>query len=267
LIDRLILHVKIHPDISLRFLATCARRRGLLSAWFIPDPTADIRGQLRLPGYFLNSTLAQSRIRAKGEPISKSRAIPLKPTERTFTSDILPKVAAGKVRAMEQCIVKHGGIVWTIIRRYLKDQAEAEDLVQEVFTEIWKKASAFNPAIAAESTFVGMIARRRAIDFLRRQGRQPCFETLDAAESLAHDPWETSTVTRDPEAVRSSLASLPADTRELFHLFFDNGFTHPEIAEKTGLPLGTIKTRLRRGLITLRELLQRPGNSNQPVAQ
>ena len=168
---------------------------------------------------------------------------------------------------MERCIDKHAAIVWTIVRRYLKDQAEAEDLVQEIFTEIWKKASSFDPAIAAETTFVGLIARRRAIDFLRRQGRQPAFDTLDAAESLGHDPWETSSVVRDPEAVKSSLASLPADTRELFHLFFENGFTHPEIAEKTGLPLGTIKTRLRRGLITLRELLQRPGNSNPSASR
>ena len=258
--------MKSHPDISPRFLATCARERGLLSAWLIPDSPTGNPEPLRPPGFFLNSTLARTRIRAKAPRLSESRAIPLKPTERTSTSDILRQVAAGEDRAMERCIDQHAGIVWTIVRRYLKDQAEAEDLVQEIFTEIWKKASAFNPAIATESTFVGLIARRRAIDFLRRQGRQPGFETLDAAESLGHDPWETSTVARDPEAVKSSLASLPADTRELFHLFFENGFTHPEIAEKTGLPLGTIKTRLRRGLITLRELLQRPGNSNQTAS-
>lgn len=67
--------------------------------------------------------------------------------------------------------------------------------------------------------------------------------------------------------MKSSVASLPADTRELFHLFFENGFTHPEIAEKTGLPLGTVKTRLRRGLITLRDQLRRVGLSNiQPAS-
>lgn len=71
----------------------------------------------------------------------------------------------------------------------------------------------------------------------------------------------------DPEAVKSSVASLPDDTRQLFRLFFDEGFTHPEIAEKTGLPLGTVKTRLRRGLITLREQLRRTGTSNpQPAS-
>lgn len=167
---------------------------------------------------------------------------------------------------MDECITCYGGIVWAIARRYIKDSSEAEDLVQEVFTEIWKKAASYDPAIASESTFVGLIARRRAIDFLRRLGRRPGFETLDAAESLAQPTAEISSVICDPETVRSSLATLPDDTRQLFQLFFDDGFTHPEIAEKTGLPLGTVKTRLRRGLITLRDQLKRVGNLNSQAA-
>lgn len=163
---------------------------------------------------------------------------------------------------MDECIARYGGIVWAIARRYLRDTTEAEDLVQEVFTEIWKKAGSYDPAIASESTFVGLIARRRAIDLLRRLGRRPGFEPLAAAESLPQPAAQASTVACDSESVRSSLATLPADTRQLFHLFFDDGFTHPEIAEKTGLPLGTVKTRLRRGLLTLRDQLKRVGNPN-----
>ena len=179
---------------------------------------------------------------------------------------ILPRVAAGESRAMNLCITQYGGIVWSIAKRYIKDNSEAEDLVQEVFTEIWKKAASFDPAIASESTYVGLIARRRAIDFLRRQGRQPGFEPLTAAESLPLPTSETSSISCDPETVKSSLANLPSDTRQLFHLFFEDGFTHPEIAERTGLPLGTVKTRLRRGLITLREQLQRLGLANNEAA-
>ena len=167
---------------------------------------------------------------------------------------------------MDDCITRFGDIVWAIARRYLKNNSEAEDLVQEVFTEIWKKAGSYDPAIASESTFVGLIARRRAIDFLRRLGRRPEFEPLAAAESLPQPLAQNSSVTCDSESVRSSLASLPADTRQLFHLFFDDGFTHPEIAEKTGLPLGTVKTRLRRGLLTLRDQLKRVGSSDSQAA-
>ncbi len=191
----------------------------------------------------------------------------VKPPDLSAPANILPRIAAGEARAMNLCITQYGGIVWSIVRRYVKDNAEAEDLVQEVFTEIWKKAAAFDPAIASESTFVGLVARRRSIDFLRRQGRQPDFEPLTAAESLPQPTGEPSSITCDPETIKSSLANLPADTRQLFHLFFENGFTHPEIAEKTGLPLGTVKTRLRRGLITLREQLQRIGiTSNQAAS-
>lgn len=186
--------------------------------------------------------------------------------QQTSPDSILPAIASGAPRAMDLCISQYGGIVWSIVRRYIKDSAEAEDVVQEVFTEVWKKAASFNPSIATESTFIGMITRRRAIDFLRRQGRQPGFESLAAAESLPQPTSETSSIVCDPETIQASVASLPVDTRELFHLFFQDGFTHPEIAEKTGLPLGTVKTRLRRGLIVLREQLQRivPHN-NQPA--
>jgi RNA polymerase sigma-70 factor (ECF subfamily) len=180
---------------------------------------------------------------------------------------ILPRLAAGEPRAMNECITRHGGLVWGIVRRSVKDSTAAEDLVQEVFTEIWKKAAFFDPAVASETTFIALVARRRAIDFLRRQGRQPDFEPLEAAGSIPVSQAPTPSVDCYPEAVKSSVASLPEDTRQLFRLFFEDGYTHPEIAEKTGLPIGTVKTRLRRGLITLREQLRRVGISNpQPAS-
>lgn len=188
-------------------------------------------------------------------------------TESMLHDSVLPRLAAGDQRAMGECIDRYGGLVWGIVRRSIKDPTEAEDLVQEIFTEIWRKAAFFDPRVASESTFIGLVARRRSIDFLRRQGRQPGFEPLDAAESIPTPAAVVSSIQCDPEVVKSSIATLPADTRELFQLFFEEGFTHPEIAEKTGLPLGTVKTRLRRGLIVLRGQLQRTGNSNiQPAS-
>lgn len=223
-------------------------RRGLCLSFFVKSPLARV------------AIVADKAAAQKKPTVTSAAAID------NQNANILMAIAAGEPRAMNRCIDAHGPLVWGIIKRYLKNATEAEDLVQEIFTEIWKKAAAFDPAISSESNFVGMIARRRAIDTLRRLGRQPGFETLDAVESQSHTPWQGSISLRDPEAVRSSLASLPADTRELFNLFFDNGLTHPEIAEKTGLPLGTIKTRLRRGLMALRELLQRNGKSNSSTS-
>ncbi len=218
-------------------------------------------------GFFLNSFLARKRILRETKGLAFIGNHTVAHAKLTSTDHILPGIASGTPRAMDLCITQYGGIVWSIVRRYVRESAEAEDVVQEVFTEVWKKAASFDPAIASESTFIGMIARRRAIDFLRRQGRQPGFESLAAAESFPQPTADNSSIVCDPETVKSSLANLPADTRQLFHLFFDDGFTHPEIAEKTGLPLGTVKTRLRRGLIVLREQLQRIGiANNQPAS-
>ena len=201
---------------------------------------------------------------------AKAEYVPMrlvKEANTTCPEPILPRLAAGDPLAMGECINRYGSLVWSLVRRAIKDTAEAEDLVQEIFTEIWKKAGFFDARVASESTFIGLITRRRAIDFLRRQGRQPGFEPLDAAESIPTPSPSTASISCDPEAVKSSVATLPEDTRQLFQLFFEDGFTHPEIAEKTGLPLGTVKTRLRRGLISLREHLQRAGTSNiQPAS-
>jgi RNA polymerase sigma-70 factor (ECF subfamily) len=193
--------------------------------------------------------------------------------QRVSTADItthepiLPRLAAGEPRAMNECIDRFGGLVWGIVRRSVKDQADAEDLVQEVFTEIWRKAGFYDPDVASEATFIALVARRRAIDHLRRQGRQSGFEPLEAAESIPDSAAPAAPVHCDAEAVKSSIASLPEETRGLFRMFFEEGFTHPEIAGKTGLPLGTVKTRLRRGLLTLRGQLRRAGNSHiQPAS-
>jgi len=188
-------------------------------------------------------------------------------TEATIAQDlILPRLAAGEPRAMNECIDRFGGLVWSIVRRSINDETEAEDLVQEIFTEIWKKAGFYDPDAASETTFIALVARRRTIDHMRKAGRQPSFEPLEAAESLPAAAPEAP-ADCDAEAVKSSLASLSEETRGLFRMFFEEGFTHPEIAERTGMPLGTVKTRLRRGLLTLREHLRRAGSSHiQPAS-
>lgn len=188
------------------------------------------------------------------------------PTDTTTPpNDILPRLAAGESRAMNQCIDRFGGLVWSIVRRSIANETEAEDLVQQIFTEVWKKAGAYEPSVASETTFIALIARRRTTDHLRKISRQPDFEPLETAATMpAATP--NAPVNCDTEVVRSSLASLPHETRDLFRMFFEEGFTHPEIAGKTGLPLGTVKTRLRRGLLTLRGHLQRAESSQTQAA-
>jgi len=244
-----------------RFQATSAWGRGLIA--FLPHHGVGLPFQFTLR----HLTRFFGQIRNDVYHAAEFRHSNLLNTLAPTTSDeILPRVASGEEGAMKCCIDRYGAIVWSIARKYLKETTDAEDLVQEVFTEIWKKSASYNPDVASEATFIGMVTRRRAIDFLRRQGRQPGFEPLESAVSLPDSTEEPSTISCHADAVKSSLAVLPSETRHLFNLFFENGFTHPEIAEKTGLPLGTVKTRLRRGLLTLRDHLKRAGISNTQTA-
>ena len=159
---------------------------------------------------------------------------------------------------MDLCINEYGSLVWAIASRYVKNRTCAEDVVQEIFTDLWKSANRYDPAIATESTFIGMLARRRAIDFVRREKRSPLFEPLPESDVIPHCLVDSPSAIRcDSHEVRAALQILPEDTRRIFSLHFEQGMSHPEIVEKTGLPLGTVKTRLRRGLIDVRNHLRR----------
>ena len=179
---------------------------------------------------------------------------------------ILREVARGTAHAMDLCITKYGGLVWSIAQRYVKDRCSAEDVVQETFTDLWKSAKRYNPAVATECTFVGMLARRRSIDYLRKESRRPTLEPLPETESLSHAAIEPSAATHcESEDVRAALKQLTEETQLIFSLHFDQGMTHPEIVEKTGLPLGTVKTRLRRGLIEVRNKLRLSEGAQPPL--
>lgn len=179
-------------------------------------------------------------------------------THDDSSDGILEQVARGVETAMDLCIKKYAPLVWSIARRHVSNDAAAEDVVQETFTDLWKSAKRFNAEIASETTFVGMLARRRAIDFARRESRRVQFEPMPEADSITHASAEPSpSLSCDGHDIRHALKQLPDETQKIFALHFDEGMTHPEIAERTGLPLGSVKTRLRRGLIEVRNILRR----------
>lgn len=159
---------------------------------------------------------------------------------------------------MEQCITQFSGLVWNLVKRRVPPHSVAEDLVQEIFTEIWKSAARFDPAQGSEVTFIGIIARRRVIDWTRKQMRMPTIEVLpDNFDELAVPTSTADSMKCDSEQLAQVVAALPAQTQRLFHLHFDQGLTQHEIAELIGMPLGTVKSMLRRGLIEAKSILQR----------
>ena len=149
----------------------------------------------------------------------------------------------------------YGGLVWSLARRFTESIADAEDASQEIFLEIWKSASRYDPSMGKESTFIATIARRRLIDRLRASNRRP--ETEEYDESVTVDPQSTEggagEVAVDVSIAQRALAKLNSGQREILMLGIVEGLTHSEIATRTGKPLGTVKTQMRRGLIKLRE--------------
>jgi RNA polymerase sigma factor (sigma-70 family) len=124
--------------------------------------------------------------------------------------------------------------------------------VQEIFIDLWKHAGRFEPQQAPERVFVAMIARRRLIDRLRKTTRAPRIEELSAEIG---DPRPRHDRLAEAAEAARALAALRDEQRHVLELSIYDGFTHQEIASKTGMPLGTVKTHARRGLMRIREAL------------
>lgn len=178
----------------------------------------------------------------------------------------LQRVAAGDGAAMRECIDAYSGLVWALARRLSASPAEAEDGVQDVFISLWENAGRFDPEKGAEVTFVAMIARRRLIDRGRSAERR---ERLHAAKAELDAPREDAPESVvDVEDVRKALEafeSLSESRREVLGLAIHKGCTHEQISTITGMPLGTVKTHARRGLMQVREMLS-AGKSSSEVA-
>lgn len=173
-------------------------------------------------------------------------------------SRILADVAAGHPEAMEACLAEYGGMIWSLALKMSPTREDAEEGVQEVFMDVWKHARRFDPAVSSETTFVAMIARRRLIDRHRRRGARPTFASLEEYSAVAAPaPAMTRRVDVADEAahVRGLLEKLRPEERQVLELALGEGLSQAAIAERTGLPLGTVKTHARRGLIRLRHLV------------
>lgn len=169
---------------------------------------------------------------------------------------ILKRIAAGDKTAVQDCLNAYGGLVWSLARRMSPNSDEAEDAVQEIFIDVWKHAARFDETQASETTFVAMIARRRLIDRLRKINRQPNTDSLD---DILIDPINNKTrdlqMGIEAKEAAEAMKSLRPEQRQILHLSIIQGFSHQEIADALKMPLGTVKTHARRGLMQVREFL------------
>lgn len=177
-------------------------------------------------------------------------------------TDLVAWLAAGEQWPMEVLYDRYARLVFSMVLKILHDRERAEDLVQEVFLRVWRSADSFR---ASRGDFVNWllgIAHHRAIDELRRQGsqrRQAIFVDEDALRLVPQSeegPAEMAWITQKRLAVRQAMQQLPAEQRQAIELAYFGGLTQREIAEHTGTPLGTVKTRMRLGLEKLRSFLE-----------
>ena len=169
---------------------------------------------------------------------------------------ILQRVADGDAAAVDECLDKYGGLVWSLARRLCPRHEDAEDAVQEIFVEIWRNAAKFDPGIASEATYITVVARRRLIDRDRRRGRDLDTTSLNEEVLVADAEQVNQTeISEEVARAREYMQQLRPEERQVLELSINHGLSQSQIAETTSLPLGTVKTHARRGLIRLRELL------------
>lgn len=178
---------------------------------------------------------------------------------------LLERIAGGDSGAVQLLLDRYGPLVWSIARKQIGADA-AEDVVQEIFIQIWKSAGRYDPAIASEATYITTIARRRLIDHRRRVGRQPARE--DLVDEVAAEDRGLDAVDLDDEAriAAEAIANLKPDQQRVLRLAIVEGLTHSEIAEATKLPLGTVKSHARRGLERVRSMLETRHATGRPVS-
>jgi RNA polymerase sigma-70 factor (ECF subfamily) len=165
--------------------------------------------------------------------------------------------------ALDELYAAHAGLVHSLASRIVGDGGEAEEVVQDVFVYIWQNSERYDAARGSLESWLVTLARSRSIDRLRaRASRQRRAEGLareaTAAPARASDPLHDALTHEQRARVRVALARLPADQRQALEIAYWEGLSHSEIASRLATPLGTIKTRIRQGMLRLRALLDAP---------
>jgi len=176
-------------------------------------------------------------------------------SEETRTdASLIERVIARDAAAIAELYDRHSRLLFGLVVRILRDRGEAEDVLQEVFLSVWTRAQTYKPALGSPAAWLVGIARNRAIDRLRATGVR--LHTLEVSQAAAVRTLESPAAQDDRQRdVARALDALPPEQRVLIENAYYLGLTHSELAARFGLPLGTVKTRVRTGMLALRQQL------------
>ena len=174
--------------------------------------------------------------------------------------ELVSLVASSDEQALGELYDRFGRVAYGLALRILRDEALAQDAVQEAFLGVWRSADRYLPERAKASTWILTLVHRRAVDLVRREDRRRGESLDDAPEPIALSTVEgEATLGFQRRVVQEALKGLPAEQREALELAYYGGLTQSELAERLGQPLGTIKSRMFMGLSRLRDLLAQAG--------
>src|SRR6184192_3362365 len=178
---------------------------------------------------------------------------------------LLNAIAGGAVWAMDSLYQRYSRVLYSLAYRMVADHQVAEDLLQDAFLAVWRRASTYSPQTGAARSWLISILHHRTIDYLRRVRRRSTIqeaplEELELNESIAYpDAWDAAWQSVKSSQVRAALMKIPPEQRLVIELAYFQGWTHSEIAAGTQIPLGTIKARMRLGLIRLKLVVEEMG--------
>jgi RNA polymerase sigma-70 factor, ECF subfamily len=190
---------------------------------------------------------------------SPQDSIELRTRDQDYAS-LIKKVAGGDQSALTALYDSTNRLIFGLILRIVTDRATAEEVLLDVYTQVWRQALNYDTTRGAPLAWMMTIARSRSIDRLRsgkhdQQGKEP-LDSIGEVSSNAVNPEEATVNSERQRIVRSALETLSAEQREVIELAYFSGLSHSEIALRLGQPLGTVKTRTRLGMIKLRDLLR-----------
>jgi RNA polymerase sigma-70 factor, ECF subfamily len=202
----------------------------------------------------------QSEEGGRWQSRSSSMTTPDHESEKEFEAKLIARIAEGDDAAFVALYQRFAGSLYALAQRILQDAKEAEDALQDGFTYIWRKAATYDLARSSPFAWAAMITRNKAIDRLRSRERMEKLHgrVLEQDAQISQQDVASANepaIRERARIVHSALLELPEEQKQALELSFFTGLTHEEIAQRLGVPLGTIKARIRRALLRLRERL------------